>query len=70
MFTYSKLLGRMTEKGYTQGMLARSLGISENAFTNKIKGRSSFNSNEIAVICQKLDISNSEIGDIFFVVKV
>lgn len=66
MFDYSKLFGRMAEKKYSQRALAQALNISENAFTNKVKGRSTFNSVEIATICNILDISNTQIGAYFF----
>lgn len=70
MFDYSKLFGLMAEKKYSQKALAHRLNISENAFTNKIKGRSTFNSVEIATICNFLGISNTQIGLYFFTQKV
>ena len=70
MFDYSKLKGRMAEKGVTQKQLATLLNISENALSNKFKGVSAFNSKEIAMICNHLDIPNTEIGIYFFNVKV
>lgn len=69
-FDFSKLLGRMKEYGYTQATMANFLGISENAFTNKIKGRHYFTALEIASICNFLDIIKEEIGKYFFTVKV
>lgn len=70
MFNYSKLFGLMAEKKYTQRALAQTLDISENAFTNKIKGRSTFNSIEIATICNILGIPNTQIGTYFFTKEV
>ena len=70
MFDYSKLLGLMTEKNYTQKKLCEVIGISENSFTNKLKGRSNFASDEIVKICNVLDISTISVGAYFFTPKV
>lgn len=70
MFDYSKLLGKMAEKQYSQKKLCSVIGISENTFTNKIKGRSDFSSEEIASICNVLDITAESIGSYFFTLKV
>ena len=70
MFQYNKLLGRMTEKKVIQKRAASALSISENSFTNKIKGRSNFTSEEIATLCDLLDIEKDEIGTYFFTVEV
>lgn len=66
MFDYSKLLGRIKEKGYTQTALAQAINISANSFSNKILGKSSFSNLEIKNICDILDISNTEVGTYFF----
>lgn len=68
MFKFSRLLGKMTEKGFTQKTMAKELGISENSFTNKIKGRTNFTQLEIITICNKLGITNSQIGSYFFTI--
>lgn len=69
-FDFSKLLGRIKEYGYTQASVANILGISENAFTNKIKCRHYFTALEIASICNLLAIVKEEIGIYFFTIKV
>lgn len=70
MFDYAKLQGLAKEKGYTQGMLANTLGISENAFSNKINGKNQFKPLEIEKLCYVLDIDRSNIGLYFFTPKV
>lgn len=70
MFDYSKLLGLMTEKHLTQKKLCEQINISENSFTNKIKGRSNFSSDEIVKICNVLSISTKAVGKYFFTPKV
>ncbi len=70
VFDYSKLLGLMTEKNFTQKKLCEKINISENSFTNKIKGRSNFASDEIVEICNILGISTKSVGAYFFTPKV
>lgn len=67
MFDYSKLKGRIVEKGYTQQKLCDGIGITQNSMTNKLKGKSDFSSQEIAQICNMLDIEPKMIGSYFFV---
>lgn len=66
MFRYNRLLGRMSEMGLTQKRAAQAIGISENAFTNKLKCRSYFNSKEIYELCVFLKIAKEDIGTFFF----
>lgn len=70
MFDYSKLLGLMAEKGFTKKSLAEAIRMSVNALINKFKGRSCFSSEDIASICNVLDISVDRIGYYFFTLKV
>jgi hypothetical protein len=60
----NQLLGRIIEKGFTQKSLTeemalRGCGISENTFSSRINGNSSFNIAEIETICEILKIENS-----------
>lgn len=50
------------EKGITQKELAQKLGISETAYRQKEKGRSTFKSDEMFMIA---DILEKDIGEIF-----
>ena len=70
LFDFSKLLGRIKEYGYTQTLMAKELGISDNAFTNKIKGRNYFTALEIAYMCKVLEIPSDMVGIYFFTPKV
>ena len=67
---YSKLLGRIKEKGYTQKALARLVGISEGQFSQKISGNYAFKQAEIQKICDLLKIDADEIGVYFFTPRV
>lgn len=66
MYDFSRLLNRMENKGISQRKLAAAIGISANAFNNKMKGRSFFNAQEIDLICDVLFICQSDIGLFFF----
>lgn len=65
-FDYSKLLGRMRERGFTQETLAKAIGINESTLNSKLKNRTFFNARDIDRICEVLDIPNSEIGTYFY----
>lgn len=65
-YNYSKLLGRIKERGYTQEKLAIEIGRDKSSINAKLNGKSTFTTKEIDCICKVLDISNNEIGDYFF----
>ncbi len=69
MYNYSKLLGRIREKGLTQELLAKAIGKDKSTLNYKLKGRFPFTAKEIDDICKELDIPNSEIGEYFFCTK-
>ena len=66
MFDFSKLRGRIREKGYTQHDIASFLKISDNALSNKLHGKSFFTIKETADICEFLEIESDDIGKYFF----
>lgn len=52
--------------GLNQGKLAEKIGISENTLTSRMQGKSVFNTDEIDIICEVLEINNNaEKADIF-----
>lgn len=62
----NKLLGLMTEAGFSQQTLAIAVGISENSMSNKVNGRRAFTIPEAKRICDILGISDpAERGSIF-----
>ena len=65
-YNYSKLLGRMVEKGYTRESMSKAIGLSSVAFGNKLHGRVYFKQNEIDSMVKLLDIDSAEIGLYFF----
>lgn len=68
MFNYSKLRGRMVEKGYSIKSLADKLPFSEWSLGMKLRGRFDFKQSEILAICRLLDIPSADIGLYFFAV--
>jgi transcriptional regulator with XRE-family HTH domain len=67
---YSRLLGRLRERGLTQKELAAIVGISEGQMSQKIQGNYPFKQSEIGSVCDTLGIDHSDIGLYFFTPKV
>lgn len=65
-YNYSKLLGRIRERGITQEQLATAIGKNKGTLSAKLNGHVPFTSKEIDDISRVLDISNNEIGEYFF----
>ena len=66
MYDYSKLLGKMKERGFTQEGLAAEIGVNEGTLSSKLNSKYAFKQNEMDAICRVLDIPNDEIGSYFF----
>lgn len=54
----NKLKAKIIEKGYTQEIVANKLGISMASLNYKINNKRPFNSNEMFLLCDILDIKN------------
>lgn len=65
-YNYSKLLGRLRERGFTQEQLAKEIGKNKCTISAKVNNQFSFTQEEMDDICRVLDISNDEIGEYFF----
>lgn len=65
-YNYSKLLGKIKEKGLTQSQIASAIGKNESTLSAKLNGKFSFTVVEIDAICALLDIGCNEIGSYFF----
>jgi transcriptional regulator with XRE-family HTH domain len=65
-YDYSKLLGRMKEKGITQDSLAQKINLQPPTLSQKLNNKARFKQIEISRICDVLDISANEIGKYFF----
>lgn len=67
-FNYSKLLGRIKEKGFTFETLAEAIGISNGTLSAKLNNHYPFKSNEMVAICKALNIPFKDIPLYFFAV--
>lgn len=65
-FDYSKLLGKIREKGMTQADVAVAIGVNPATLNAKLNGKSSFTSDEIIGLCNCCDIPTTEITAYFF----
>lgn len=63
---YSKLLGKLKEKGITQEKLAELIGVQAPTLSLKLNNKATFKHNEIGKICVILNIPAEEIGNYFF----
>ncbi len=66
MYDYSRLLGKMKEKGYTQVTLARRINISDTALNNKLKNSSEFRQTEMKKIVLALGEPLSKLDYYFY----
>lgn len=65
-YTYNKLRGRIVEKYRTQDNFAKAVGITKNAMSRKMTGRTGISQEDIAKWCRLLDIDVASIGEFFF----
>lgn len=52
---YLKLRAKIVEQGYTQGALAKEMGITEQALSNKLLGKTDFTLREVVEVCNILN---------------
>ena len=57
---------KMSQKGDTQKEICELLDISQNAFINKLKGKSYFTMREVRLLVERYDLDFREIKKIFF----
>ena len=69
-YDYSKLLGRMKERGYTQAALAKEIGISETSLNLRLNNKLRFSQDEILKSCDSLGVPRDSLGDYFFAVSL
>lgn len=63
---YTKLRGRIVEKGTTQAALAKAIGISPQAMSKKMNGDTGFSQDDVIKICEYLGIELHEVGSYFY----
>ena len=65
-YDYSKLLGRIKEKGFTQKSLSKAVGISETSLNFSLGNKRTFKQDEILSLCSILEIPIQSVDDYFF----
>ena len=70
MFDYSKLKGRMKEKGFTQEDVAKHINRDKSTLNLKLNNQSLFVQDEIFDIVNLLDIPAEKIKEYFFTENV
>lgn len=61
MINTKKLKATMVEKGYTQELLAKEIGMSKNTLNAKINGKSKMYVDEAYAICEALRITSDDL---------
>lgn len=63
---FSKLIGRMAEKGFSRESVAKVLGVSTVTFRRKLNGENDWKLSEVYRLISLLEIPYEEIFDYFF----
>lgn len=69
-YDYSRLLGRMKERGFTQNELSKRLGMCETTLNLSLNNRRDFKQEEMLCACEVLNIPTEKIPDYFFTHKL
>lgn len=69
-FDYSKLRGRIVEKFGSQMSFAKAMDISERTLSLKMSGKRTWKQPEICLAINLLGLSNDDIQDYFFNLRV
>lgn len=69
-FDYSKLRGKIVEKFGTQTEFSKAMNLSERTMSLKLNGRRAWKQDEICRAVGLLELSNEDIQDYFFTLKV
>lgn len=66
MIDYSKLRGKIKEKGYSEKEFANLIGMTAPTFSGKLKGITFFNTEQIKKTAKELELSEHEVYVYFF----
>lgn len=65
-FDYSKLLGKIKEKKYTNERFAKALGLGSDTFSGRINNKTEFKQREMITACLLLDVPLCDLHLYFF----
>lgn len=66
MYDYSRLLGKIKERGYTLNELAKAIGMNVSTLSLKLNNKREFRQQEMKEICSILHIGIEDISKYFF----
>lgn len=66
MYNYSRLLGKIRERGITLEQLSADIGINASTLSGKLHNKSEFRQKEMLAICNNLGIDIADIEKYFF----
>ena len=69
-FDYSKLRGRIVEKFGNQIAFSKAMNTSESTLSLKLCGKRTWKQSEICLAIKLLELSENDIPDYFFTIKV
>lgn len=70
MYDYSKLKGRIAEKGYTKCGFAKVLNMHPNSLSYRLDNKLEFTQEDIVKICDVLGIKHKDIPVYFFTLQL
>ncbi len=65
-YDYSRLLGLLRERGFTQEIFAKKIGVSACSLNLTLNNKRDFRQDEILRACDVLHISGDQISEYFF----
>ena len=66
-FSYRRLKGRIVERFGTQGAFAKAMGVTPQAISSRLLGKTNFSQGEIWYASILLGLTKEEVGELFFI---
>ncbi len=70
MYDYSKLKGKIAEKGYTKCSLSKALKMHPNSLSYRLDNKLEFKQDDMVKICDVLGIKHKDIPVYFFTLQL
>ncbi len=70
MYDYSKLKGKIAEKGYTKCSLSKALQMHPNSLSDRLDNKLEFKQEDMVKICDLLGIKHKDIPVYFFTLQL
>lgn len=66
-FSYRRLKGRIVERFGTQGAFAKAMGMTPQAISSRLLGKTNFSQGEVWYASILLELTKEEVGNFFFI---